>query len=454
MERRDFLKLCSMTGLSVVAGSALSGREAHADSYSGTLFIACQQMGGWDVTSICDPKGCASAAEQNAPAPMTAMNRYLTSNIWKNLTTGVQWAALSTSPQVIQNQQSLDGALAMENFFEAWSGKMLVINGVDHQTNSHDVGARLAVTGNAAENSAAFGAIASAALLPNAPMGYVGFGGYNGTAGLTAVTRLGNIEVVKRLAYPYRRDPNTPDNLYFSDDQAAMIAKAREDRFNTKFAGQRLPKLKTAMNTLYLSRLGQNELKKLVDYLPAQEDLLNGLAGAVQLTAAAYKAGLCVAASLSTGGWDNHGNVDTSVANALGNLFDPAEGIPMALQVLEDQGISDKTLLHLCSDFGRTPGYNMGDGKDHWSYTSHIFMGSIGGKKIKPGVKGGSDQFHQGLEVNVDDGTLQEGTGVWIKSANINNNLRSLAGILDSEPSVKQPTTSDAAELPNLIEVG
>jgi len=340
---------------------------------------------------------------------------------------------------------------AMETFFETWSGKMLVINGVDHQTNAHDVGARLSVTGNAAENSASFGAVASAALLPNAPMGYVGFGGYTGTGGLTAVTRLGNIDVIKRLAYPYRRDPDSEDQLYFNDEQAALIAKAREDRFNTRFAAQRLPKLKTAMNTLYLSRLGQNELKKLVDFLPGPDQLLNGLAGAVQLTAAAYKAGLCVSMSMGTGGWDNHGDVDVNVAQAVGNLFDPNEGIPMCLKLLQDAGILDKTLLMMASDFGRTPGYNMGNGKDHFAFTSYIVMGGVNGKAIKPGVKGGTNERQAALDVDPTTGVLKEGTGLTIKAPHIHNNLRSLAGIAESEPARRQPTTADVGATPLMV---
>src|SRR5688572_29766315 len=187
MERRDFIKLCSMTGLTVVAGSTLSGSEAEAAEYTGTIFINIAQMGGWDVTNICDPKGAGSLAEAEANAPMDAMNRYLTSAIRKNDTTGVQWAALSESADLVGNVGAIDDALAMENFFDAWSGKMLVVNGIDYQTNSHDVGSRMSVTGNPAENTAAFGAVAAAALLPNAPMGFVGFGGYTGTGGLTAV---------------------------------------------------------------------------------------------------------------------------------------------------------------------------------------------------------------------------------------------------------------------------
>ncbi|MBK6516619.1 MAG: DUF1501 domain-containing protein [Polyangiaceae bacterium] len=453
MERRDFLKLCSMTGLTVVAGSALSGSEAEAAEYSGTFFVNIAQMGCWDVTNICDPKGAPSAEAAAGNAPTDTMNRYLTSAI-PVASNGVSWAPLSQSADLANNAAAQAQALVFETFMEANAERMLVINGIDYQTNSHDVGARLSVTGNAAENTAAFGAVAAAALLPNAPMGFVGFGGYTGTGGLTAVTRLGNIDVIKRLAYPYRRDPNDPEALYYNDAQAEMIAKAREARFNSKMGQQRLPKLRGAMNTLYLSRLGQNELKRLVDYLPEGDALLDGIAGAVQLAAAAYKAGLCVAVSISSNaGWDHHGTVDTNIANSLGRLFDPDQGVPRALQVLEDVEIADKTLLSLTSDFGRTPGYNDGNGKDHWPITSNIFMGAVNGRPIKSGVKGGTDDRHQALGVNPDTGVLDESSSLTIKAGHIQNALRRLAGILDSEAASKQPTTESPAELENLIEL-
>lgn len=454
MERRDFIKLCSMTGLTVVAGSTLSGREAHAAEYTGTFFINVAQGGGWDVTSICDPKGAPSiAAAQEGPKTDT-MNRYLTANIRKNNTTGVSWAALSESEDLVNDANAQANALRMENFFDENSGRMLVINGIDYMTNSHDVGARLSVTGNSAENTAAFGAVAAAALLSNAPMGFVAFGGYTGTAGLVPVTRLGNTEVIKRLAYPYRRDPNDPESLFYSDATAERIAKAREERYTRKSTAQRLPRVKSAMNTLFLSRLGQNELKRLVDYLPTEEELLPGLAGGVQLSIAAYRAGLCVAVSLSTGGWDNHNDVDVNVANSLGNLFDPEDGLGRALQVIEDADLYDKTLVTLTSDFGRTPGYNDSNGKDHWPYTSMIVMGGVDGKAVKPGVKGATNDRHEALEVNADTGVPEDGTKVVINAGHVHNSLRRLAGILDSDAAKMAPTTANPDELSKLIEVG
>jgi uncharacterized protein (DUF1501 family) len=442
MERRDFVKLCSLTGLTVVAGVALDGDTAEAAPYEGNFFINIAAMGGWDATSIVDPKG---------DALNDGMNKYPTAAIPKE-SNGVSWAPMSLSPDVINNQNALDGATAFETFMAANFNRLLVINGIDNQTNSHDVGQRASVTGNGAENSAAFGAVASAALNPSAPMGFISYGGYSGTGGLAPVTRLGSTELIKRLAYPYRRyRSDNEEEQYFSDAQVEMIAKSREARFTGKFAEQRLPRVRTALNTLYLSRLGQNELKKLVAYLPTGE-LKPGLAGAVELAGAAYKAGLAVACNLdSRAGWDHHGGVDVNVSNSLGTLFDAEAGFPAALDVLAELEIDSKTMVSITSDFGRTPNYNDGDGKDHWPVTSMIITGALDGKKIKSGVKGGSTDGHEPLGVDSVSGTV--GGDLTIRPAHIQNAMRRLAGILESDAAKMAPTTEDPSELVNLIEL-
>ncbi len=53
-------------------------------------------------------------------------------------------------------------------------------------------------------------------------------------------------------------------------------------------------------------------------------------------------------------------------------------------------GIADKLVLLVTSDFGRTPKYNTGDGKDHWNVTSVL----VSGPQIRGGrVVGKTDDF-------------------------------------------------------------
>ena len=67
------------------------------------------------------------------------------------------------------------------------------------------------------------------------------------------------------------------------------------------------------------------------------------------------------------------------------------------MQEAERHGIADKVVVVVGSDFGRTPGYNDGNGKDHWSVTSMLFMGQgiQGGR-----VVGASSDGHRAFGVD------------------------------------------------------
>ena len=79
---------------------------------------------------------------------------------------------------------------------------MLVINGVDAQTNSHTVGVVHNWSGRNSEGYPATTALLAADGAPGLPVAYVNFGGYSETAGLTRYTRLDNPDLLRSIAYP------------------------------------------------------------------------------------------------------------------------------------------------------------------------------------------------------------------------------------------------------------
>ena len=83
---------------------------------------------------------------------------------------------------------------------------------------------------------------------------------------------------------------------------------------------------------------------------------------------------------VTLGGWDTHANNFQAVERLAGTL-DKALGA--LLKDLERRGMLDETMVVLCTEFGRTPTINDGDGRDHYP---KAFSGLIAGG----GVKGGS----------------------------------------------------------------
>src|SRR5215217_1166824 len=128
---------------------------------------------------------------------------------------------------------------------------------------------------------------------------------------------------------------------------------------------------------------------------------------------AAFKAGVCVSANLSIGQFDSHANNDKDQMRLIPEFL---AGIRYLLRRAEDLGIRDRLVVVAQSEMGRTPTYNKGNGKDHWSIGSIMFLGPrIKGDR----VIGATDekQFH----VPIDPRTLacDRQTGVRIRPEHI-----------------------------------
>lgn len=415
MKRRDFVKLASMAGLGVVAGAAPFNNQARAEGpYTGPLWIMVHASGGWDPTSLCDPKGTEDPEDPNR------VNNYLVSEI-------EQAGNLRYAP--VANNAA---------FFQKHYDKLLVINGIDCATNSHDAGTRAIWSGTLTENRPGFAALVAGIYGPTLPMSYLTYGGYETTADVVAITRAGNTSVIERVAFPERINPTDENDLstYHSAETTKRIQEARNARHLAMAEQQHLPSIQQSMSMLYLARSGQNELQKLSALLP---DTLESatLKRQAQVVMAAYRAGVCVSANLSIGGFDTHGNHDQNHFPALQELM---EGVAFILEEAEKYPeTAGNVVVVVGSDFGRTPYYNTGDGKDHWSITSMMLAGKgIAGNR----VIGATDPYHSPLGVDPSTLAVQDTGGTRITPAHVHASLRKLAGIEDNEVTAKFPLTN------------
>ena len=141
-----------------------------------------------------------------------------------------------------------------------------------------------------------------------------------------------------------------------------------------------------------------------------------------------FQAGISVSATWAQGGFDTHAQHDTNQASALGSFLARFRYVMLRAAQL---GIKDKLYVLVTSDFGRTPRYNTGNGKDHWNVTSVLLAG--------PGVRGGraigkTDEGHKALRVNRTNigevmPDLDTGDGVRIHASQIHRELRRVLGV-------------------------
>jgi hypothetical protein len=428
MQRRDFFKIAAACGLGVVspAANAVPTKDSifrESALYDGPFFVMVNAGGGWDPTSLCDPKGTLDSEEDNDQA--NPMNRsYLARDI---ATAGtIRYAPVGGNAA----------------FFDKYAEQLVIFNGIDTSTNGHDSGSRHCWSGKLAEGYPSFGALVAGVKSRASPMSYLSNGGFDFTAGLVAPTRSASSGPLARLAFPNRSDPNQQTSTFHSNETEERIRAAQRSRLSRLRQKETLPAYEQSYGLLFAARTGEAEVRNLTTHLPAQLDNSNNpLFRQAQVAVAAYKAGLTVSANLNIGGFDTHGNHD---ANHIPSMTRLIEGVDFLMQEAQRQGVADKMVVIVGSDFGRTPGYNDGAGKDHWSITSMMVLGAgVRGNR----VVGASDARHNALKI--DPGTLaQSDGGITLRPEHIHAALRRLAGI-DGDPVVTRqfPLPTDALEL-------
>ncbi len=414
IDRRSFLRLVAASGLAL--GLPARAERAADDLHEGPYWAFVHAGGGWDPTLLCDPKGRASEAEEDP------VNTYFTDDI-------EEIGPFHVAP--------VEGHRA---FFQRFRDELLVINGIDTQTNSHETGTRHTWAGRMDPGSPALAALVAAAASPRPTLSLLSNGGYDLTAGLVAPTRLPNTSTLLDLAHPLRVDADAPDELLLHPAGLDALVAAREARLQRQIAAATLPREAAALARLHEARTGGTSLSRLVEVLPSQlSTSTNPLVRQAELAAACFKAGVTVSATLSMSGFDTHGNHDASHTPAMQRLV---EGVTALMDQAEAQGIADRLIVVVGSDFARTPWYNDTNGKDHWSITSMMLMG--------PGIRGGrvigATDARQ-VPVLLDPASLRPAAdGVRVQPGHIHAALRALAGV-DTTAAAQQYGVGEALPL-------
>ena len=418
MKRRAFLKGSGALAATAIAGFRLP--PVQAADYRGRLCVFIQADGGWDPTSFCDPKA-------NTPGE-PAINH---------------WA----ETKKIRQAGNIPYAPFAENaaFFEKYYDRMLVINGVDAQTNSHTVGIVHNWSGRNSEGYPATTAMLAANNAPDLPVSYVNFGGYAETGGLTRYTRLDNPDLLRSIAYPRGEgewdDADDPEDSAFfpAEDWAAMRRHRTATVRRLEARGNLLPGEALRLSHYRAAFASSEGLKTFADAIPPEDQLEQGMEATfgsdtywsqlrrqAQLTVLAFKTGVSVSADLWLGGFDTHARNDPGQGWLLANLTD---GVDYLWEYAEQHGIADRLFVVIGSDFGRTNFYNADDGKDHWPIGSFVVMEKD--QAWTDRVVGETDGLHFAQRIN--PATLQrdDPNGTIIYPKHVHKALRRYLGIAD-----------------------
>ncbi len=412
--RRSFLQALGLGVAGLTLGWPVSQAKAQG-GWNGRFLLYVHAGGGWDPTSFCDPKGREAAG---SPDPM---NNYLMSDIrFAGGGSPIRWAPIGDN----------------DAFFQRYGERLLILNGLDTSTNGHDSGTRYAASGTLAETHPSIAAFYASVYAHDLSMPFISNGAYDSTRGLVSKTRIGNISALERLA-----DTNDLGGSVGMLSRATLdrIERAQSEREADRLARNPLPREVQARAKRIDARATDSGIGRLRAELPNLQNYRTNLGRQGAVALAAWRAGVSASANVTTGGFDTHANNDLGQATALTNL---TQGLDEILREIERSGATDQVTLIVGSDFGRTPGYNDGNGKDHWPVTSMMLLGAgVRGNR----VLGGSTARHRPL--TVDAQTLQplpEGTpGLVLTPAHVHRALRTHLGLTGTEADRLYPIAAE-----------
>jgi len=429
MKRRTLLKAISSLG--VIPALSYSGlsRGIVDGGHEGPLLLQIHAEGGWDVTSYCDPK-----VNQPGERPITT---------WSETLDPVRVGGVEFAP--FANNQW---------FVEKYHQQMLVINGVDLQTNSHTTGILHNWSGRNAAGYPALTALFAAHYAPTAPMSYVNFGGFGSTENLISYTKLqgdpaGIAEIVEpNLQGRLIDNPDYEDGhpIYFRQPaELSLIEAHRQARLQRLQArGQLAPREAANLRAFSEATRARGPLKDFADYLPKAEEIFardetthNNLKAQVQVASSAFAAGVACAADVQMGGFDTHDDHD-ALHKPLVQLLN--ESIDLIWTLAETAGYADRLTVVVGSDFSRTPEYNSQQGKDHWPIGSVMVMQKAPSWGSR--VVGLTDERQNAIAIDPVSLQADPSRGAIIYPKDVHEQLRQLLGLADSPLAARFPFNS------------
>ena len=186
------------------------------------------------------------------------------------------------------------------------------------------------------------------------------------------------------------------------------------------------------MSMLYAAQVNSKALQRVTPHIPSSVPK-DRLPQQAEIALASFKAGVCVSANLSIGQFDSHANNDADQMKLIPEFL---AGIAYLIRRAGELGIREKLVVVIQSEMGRTPDYNKGHGKDHWSIGSVMFLG--------PGIKGNrvigaTDEKQFGVRITPDALACDQEKGIKVRPEHIHEALRQHAGITGHAFSKKFP---------------
>lgn len=411
MRRRTFLS-AGLAGAATLPWALAS----HAGTAPKRLVVVFAN-GGWDQTFALDPKLGNPAIE----GPEVDEDADIIDDVESVRTFG--------DIPILTNDAKRSG---VTHFFQRWSTRTVVVNGIWVGSIAHDPCRWRMLSGRVDGRGPDVTAIAGAHLGATLPLGSVDTSGL-GLAGplASSVGSVGAKSQIEMLLDP-RISPPNPTGA----PSPAFVSSPAERRALRQFLDARAQGHRRRWG-----RGGDAPFEALAEartradrLLEERASLLQGLnigsspsvSGLVPTTLELLSNSVCSAVLIDSGHrWDTHEN-NVAQHGHYQQLFTDLDRL---CEGLERSGLLDDTLVAVLSEMGRTPRRNAALGKDHWPHASALLIGAgvSGGR-----VVGGTDELQESLPIDFLTGEVDP-RGQLLKYDNLLAGILAMVGV-DHEP--------------------
>ena len=310
-------------------------------------------------------------------------------------------------------------------FFTTFRDQILVLNGSNTQTNSHEDGQRVQETGKLAMGFAPICELHAAKYAAAAPAGWMLRDGGTLSSGLYPATAIPDQNQLRAMI-----DPNAVNGTtdYVKRADFSKTVEARAARLEAlKANGVMLPKERLITDEFMAGKEARVRLAAVAANIPAAF----GQFPDIEVGLIAAQSGITAAIQTSVGGFDTHGSAAAN-DGANGSFARATTRLTYLWDEAARRGIADRLYVVAAGEFSRTE-LNGSNGNDHKGVGSGALIMLPPGSGLGNRAVGYTGPNHTSRAINPKTGA-PDPNGVMITPAHMHTALRDYLGVQPTNP--------------------
>ena len=304
-------------------------------------------------------------------------------------------------------------------FFNRFRDQILMVNGINTLSNSHNDGARCMATGKLEMGFPALGELHAAKYGPGFAAGWMLRDNDTTTTGVYPATAIPDQNQLRAMIDPLAQNGTTD---YVNRAHFNMAVDARSARIEAlRASGAMLPKERSISAQVIAGKEARQRLLAVAANIP----LTFGQFPDIEVALIAAQSGITAAIQVSTGGFDTHGNAAAN-DGANGSFAQATNRLTFLLDEAARRGIADRLYVVAGGEFSRTE-LNGGNGNDHKNVGAGCMIIGPAGWGLGNRIVGATGPMHSAVAINPKTGAVDP-NGVMLNPAHVHRALQDYLG--------------------------